>query len=85
MNTNTWVFKVLVGFDLFVCACVWRADDVTISSEIGLAMQRQNPPWWARALNAFLNAIQKGHCQLAIQWDIARAEAALKYLQTKQA
>ena len=84
MNTNTWVFKVLVGFDLFVCACVWRADDVTISSEIGLAMQRQHPPWWARALNAMLNKIQKGHCQLAIQCDIARAEAALKYLQTKQ-
>jgi len=84
MNTKTWVFRVLVGFDLFVCAVIWRADDVTISSEIGLAMQRQNPPWWARALNAMLNKIQKGHCAKAVEWDISRAQTAIAYLQTKQ-
>lgn len=82
--SKTWVYKVLLAFDLFVCACIWRMDDVTISAEIGLAMQRANPPLWAKLLNGFLDRIRKGHCAAAVLDDVARAQAAIAYLQTKQ-
>lgn len=81
---KTWVYKVLLAFDLFVCACIWRQDDVTISAEVGLAMQRAKPPLWAKVLNGILNRIQSGHPSMAIQADIDRAQAAIKYLQTRQ-
>ena len=79
-----YAYKVLLFIDIFVCALVFRDPDVTISAETGLAMQRTTPPLWARALNAFLDFIQPGHCQMAIADDIIRAQTAIKYLQTKQ-
>jgi hypothetical protein len=82
--TKTWVFKVLLAFDLFVCACIWRQDDVTISAETGLAMQRAKPPLWAKILNGFLDFIRKGHCQAAIVDDIERAKNAIAYLSAHQ-
>jgi hypothetical protein len=84
MSRKDYVYKVLLFLDLFVCALVFRDPDVTISSETGLAMNRAKPPLWAKLLNGFLNAIQKGHCQMAIQADIVRAQTAIAYLQTKQ-
>lgn len=80
-----YVYKVLLFIDLFACALLFRDPDVTISAETGLAMQRAKPPLWARALNAFLNAIQKDHCANAVLDDIARAETAIAYLRTRQA
>jgi len=74
---NGYVFKVLLFFDIFVCALIFRDPDVTISSETGLAMRKPNPPWWAKALSGLLNHIQTNHCELAIQGDIARAQTAL--------
>jgi hypothetical protein len=84
ITTKSYAYKVLLFMDLFVCALVFRDPDVTISSEVGLAMQRAIPPWWATFTNSFLNLIRKGHCQLAIGEDIERAQVAIKYLQTKQ-
>jgi hypothetical protein len=81
--SKTWVYRVLLAFDLFVCACIWRIDDVTISAETGLAMQRPNPPLWARMLNGFLNWIRPGHCAAAILDDIERAKNAITYLSSK--
>lgn len=81
--SKTWVYKCLLAFDLFVCACIWRMDDVTISAETGLAMQRAKPPLWAKLLNGFLDRIRKGHCAQAINDDILRAQTAIAYLQTK--
>ena len=77
-----YVVKVLLALDIFVSALCFRDSDVTISAETGLAMRRPNPPWWARALNWMLDTIQPGHCQNAIQWDIERAEAAIRYLRS---
>ena len=80
-----YVPKILLALDIFVCALVFRDGDVTISAETGLAMQRAKPPLWAKLLNGFLDKIRKGHCATAILNDIARAEAAIQYLKTKQA
>ena len=77
-----YVYKVLLALDLFCCALLFRDPDVTISAEVGKAMRRPNPPWWARTLNQCLDAIQPGHCQRSIQWDIDRAEAAIRYLRS---
>jgi hypothetical protein len=43
-------------------------------------MRQPSPPLWARALNAFLNFLEKGHCELAIACDIERAQTALQIL-----
>ena len=79
--TKTYPYKILHAIDVFACTLLFRDSDVTISAMTGLAMRKANPPWWARALNAFLNAIQRGHCEMAIQADIERAQAAIRLLQ----
>jgi hypothetical protein len=57
---------------------------VTISSFTGLALRRQTPPIWAIVLGRwFLNRIQTNHCELAIEHDIVRAQAALAILGAK--
>jgi hypothetical protein len=84
MTGKNYVYKVLLFFDIFLCAILFRDPDVTISAETGLAMQRANPPWWARRINGFLNLFHKGHCAEAILDDITRAETAIAYLKTKQ-
>jgi hypothetical protein len=82
--TKNYLYKILLFFDIFMCALIFRDPDVTISAETGLAMQRATPPIWAMLLNGFLDFIQKGHCQAAIEDDIRRAQIAIQYLQTKQ-
>jgi hypothetical protein len=81
---RTYVYKVMLFVDIFLCAILFRDPCVTISAETGLAMQRAKPPWWAKRLNQFLNLFHKGHCAQAILDDITRAETAITYLSTKQ-
>lgn len=81
---KNYFYKILLFIDIFVCALVFRDPDVTISAETGLAMQRTNPPTWAKFLNWFLNKIRTNHCTLAIADDIRRAQTAIQYLQTRQ-
>lgn len=81
--TKGYLYKILLFFDLFVSALIWRDPDVTISAETGLAMQKEKPPLWAQILNGFLNLIRKGHCAAAIQDDIVRAQIAIAYLSKK--
>jgi hypothetical protein len=81
---KNYVYKVLLFIDIFLCAILFRDPDCTISAETGLAMQRAKPPRWAKMLNGFLNTIQKDHCALSIGDDIARAQTAIQYLNTKQ-
>jgi hypothetical protein len=81
MNSNTYVFKVLLAIDIFVAALVWRDDDVTISSYCGLELRKVTPAWWATVLGRyFLEKIQAGHCESAITHDILRAKLALQIL-----
>lgn len=77
-------YKLDLFIDLFFGAAVWCQPGITISAETGLALQRAKPPLWAKALGWFLDHIQANHCALAIQDDIARAQLAILYLQTKQ-
>lgn len=79
-----YAYKVLLFFDLFISALIWRQGDVTISAETGLAMLRAKPPLWAKLLNGFLNLFRKGHCIAAINDDIERAKNAIIYLSAKQ-
>lgn len=83
MDKN-YLYKILLFIDIFLCALIFRDPDITISAETGLAMQRTQPPLWARILNWSLNKIQANHCTLAIADDIRRAQTAIQYLQTKQ-
>jgi len=78
--SKTYVFKVLLFLDMFVCALIWRDSGITISSMTGLAMRRPNPPWWAQALYWALDHLEKQHCEQAIANDILRARAALLIL-----
>jgi hypothetical protein len=78
-----YVEKLLLGIDIFFCMVLFRDPDVTISSETGLALQRANPPLWAKILGWCLDHIQQGHCQLAIKNDILRAKTAIAYLEAK--
>jgi hypothetical protein len=83
MNTNTWVFKVLLYFDMFIGACIWRDSGVTISSYCGLSLRKKSPSLWAKLLGGALNKLQKGHCESAITHDIVRAQAAIVILHSQ--
>jgi hypothetical protein len=78
-----YVFKVLLYFDMFIGALIWRDSGVTISSFIGLALRRTTPPRWAIILGGILNRLQAGHCELAIARDIASAHKSLVILGAK--
>jgi hypothetical protein len=81
-NGGIYGYKLLIALDLFLCVLGWRDEDVTMSSEAGLEMRRPSPKWWARALYWLLDHVQKGHCEMAIQADIARARRAIAYLES---
>jgi hypothetical protein len=81
---KNYLYKVLLFVDIFFCALIFRDPDVTISAEVGLAMERAKPPVWAQILNWVLNKIQANHCATAILDDIARAQTAIEYLKLKQ-
>jgi hypothetical protein len=76
MNENTYLFKFLIALDIFVSALTFRDVSVTISAMTGLERRKPKPRWWARWMPLTTN-----HCNLAIQGDIERAQAALKLLQ----
>ena len=80
MNQGTYVFKVALALDVFVCALVFRDSAVTISSKTGLELRRAYPHRWARVLGSVLNFVERDHCELAIECDTARARAALVLL-----
>lgn len=80
MNTQTWGFKVLLYFDQFIGACIWRDSDITISSYTGLALRNPRPALWAQLLGGVLNTLQPGHCESAIYHDAQRAVEALGIL-----
>ena len=66
--------------DILACGWIWRNYDVTVSSMCGLELRRPAPRWWARWLGGFLNWLQTGHCESAIEADTARAVDALVLL-----
>jgi len=75
-------YVVLIArvIDIAVSTFVWRDYDITISAQTGLLMRGPTPPLWARALNAFLDWLEPGHCERAVTCDIERAEQALRIL-----
>ena len=79
-------YAVLVArvADIAISTFVWRDYVITISAQCGLEMRKPKPAFWARVLNAFLNALEKGHCELAIACDIERAEQALRILNQQE-
>lgn len=77
---KTFGYKLDLFIDLFFGAVIWCEPGVSISSEVGKAMQRAKPPRWAIALNGFLNLFHADHCRKAMLDDIARAKATIVYL-----
>lgn len=80
MSNQSWGFKVLLYFDIFIGACIWRDSNITISSFTGLALRNPRPALWAQLLGGLLNTLQPGHCESAIQHDVQRAITALGIL-----
>lgn len=77
---GTYVGKVLLALDYFV-SVLWSRDfGITISSQCGLYWRGGNPPLFWFLLHRLLNALQPGHCERAIQSDLARAQLAVKLL-----
>jgi hypothetical protein len=79
VSSQGYAVVVARCIDLLIAGWIWRDYGITISSMTGLATA-SSPPLWARALNAFLNSLETGHCELAIACDIERAYAALGIL-----
>ena len=73
---NSYVFKLLIAIDMFVCSVIWRDSGITISSMTGLELRRPNARKWAKVLGWVLNHIQPGHCEMAIANDLKRNAAA---------
>lgn len=89
ISDKTYVHKVLVYLDVFVCALITRDPAITLSSYAGLscrwrASMPNSPgrepiptaPLGWRILYRVLNTLQRNHCELAIRADLARAENA---------
>lgn len=75
---KTYVAKVLLAFDYFACVLWTRDFDLSISGRCGLYWRQGAPPLFWYLLHQLLNAIQKDHCELALQGDLARAHAVIK-------
>jgi hypothetical protein len=74
--TQNYAVVVARCIDILVAGWLWREYDITISAHCGLEMRKPNPSYWARALNAFLNFLERGHCELAIACDTERSVEA---------
>ena len=77
-GTN-YVHKVMLYTDIFVCALVTRNPDMTLSARCGLYCRHDPPAFWY-LLGKVLEALQKGHLEMSIAADLARAQAAVKML-----
>ena len=77
-KAGTLLHSFAVAFDAFCQDLFWNDTlGVTISSRAGLAARR-GVVWPARIVNFIMR--NPHHCELAIQADIQRAEAALALL-----
>jgi len=76
---TTYVHKCLLYVDILACSLVTRDPDVTLSARCGLYC-RHDPPFFWFILGKLLEALQKGHLEMAIAADLARARAAVKML-----
>ena len=59
-----WVMNVLIALDQFGNAVIGGAPDETISSRSARGARHGN--WWGRAMCAWLNWLDPGHCEDAI-------------------
>lgn len=76
---SNYIHKAMLYIDIFLCALITRNPDMTISARCGLYCRRHPPLFWF-LLGKCLEALQKGHLEMAIAADKARAEDALKLL-----
>lgn len=74
--------RVLIAFDVFVGTVLCFSNgDMTISAACGRAL-KHGVGLVEQLIGTALNAISAGHCDQAIADDIARAQAAIKRLQS---
>lgn len=86
---RTYSHNVLIALDSFAAALVFNRPDLTISTMCDMV---RNPMgrhvlklstwqlWSLQRLGPILDWIQKGHCKLARQGDIDRANSTLESL-----
>ena len=78
---QTYVFKFLIYLDRFIGALLFRDSNITISSQCGLELRKENPAWWAKLIGKhFLNRFWANHCEIAIRYDAYTAHETLKRL-----
>jgi hypothetical protein len=79
--SNAYIVVVARAIDILL-GTFWKRDyGITISSYTRLEMLKPSPARWARALNTFLDFLEKDHCELARICDIERADKAKAILQ----
>jgi hypothetical protein len=77
---QTYAFKFLIYVDRFVGALIFRDSNITISSQCGLELRKENPALWAKLLGGTLNWIETDHCEKAIRYDAYYAHVTLQRL-----
>lgn len=77
---RTYVGKVLLAFDYFVCVLWTRDFGITISSRCALYWKTGHPPLFWKWLHIGLNAMQAGHCEDALIHDRDRLKVAQQML-----
>lgn len=77
-DTN-YVHKVMLYIDIFACALLTRNPDMTLSARCGLYCRHDPPLFWL-ILGKLLEALQRGHLEMAIKADLDRAQTAVKLL-----
>lgn len=75
----SWGHRAAVALDVAVASVFWRSQGISISSHAALNAQRGKR--WGCVLCRWLDALEKNHCALSLQGDIARAQAVIKELQ----
>lgn len=85
--SNTYTHTVIITVDVLGASLFWNRSDLTISSLCGLELRKkaagQGSVWSLVQLGRFLNWINTGHCEAAINADAQRAVNALRSLGAK--
>lgn len=79
IGEKTYCHHVMLYVDMLLCALLTQNPDMTLSARCGLYCRR-DPPFFWYALGRALEALQRGHLEMAVAADRARAEEALKRL-----
>jgi hypothetical protein len=66
------------GVDILLATIIWKSNDITISSHIGIAAAQGKK--WGIVCSKLLNMFQTNHCENAMRNDLNDAQSVITQL-----